>query len=79
MSKNFGHPTSGNGGKIGLKIFYMKRGQTDTQTDTQTDRLFDYYIESAQWADLMKNFNILKATANIVQFHSKFVENVHLA
>ena len=74
MSKNFGHPTSGNGGKIGLKIYYMKRGQTDTQTD----RLFDYYIESAQWADLMKNFNIPKATANIVQFHSKFIENVHL-
>ena len=25
------------GGKMGLKIYYMKRGQTNTHTDTQTD------------------------------------------
>ena len=56
--KIFGHPTLGSGGKIGLKIYYMKRRQTQTQThrhtDTQKHRLFNYQIESAQWADSMK-------------------------
>ena len=33
---NFGHPTLGSGGKIGLKIYHMKRGHTNTLTQTQT-------------------------------------------
>ena len=46
ISKNFGHPTSGSGGKIGLKIYHMKRDkqthrQTHRHTDTQTIRLLD--------------------------------------
>ena len=50
ISKNLGHTTSGSGGKIGLKIYHMKRGQTNRHTH----RLFNYQIESAQWADSMK-------------------------
>ena len=38
ISKNFGHPNSGSGGKIGLKIYYAKRDRhTDTHRDTHTD------------------------------------------
>ena len=52
ISKNFGHSTSGSGGKIGIKIQYIKRGQTHRQTH----RLCSYQIEWAQWADSMKTF-----------------------
>ena len=40
---NFGHPTSGSGGKIGLKIYHMKRDkQINIQTYIQrTSRLYD--------------------------------------
>ena len=34
ISKIFGHPTSGSGGKIGLKIYHAKR---DRQTDIHTN------------------------------------------
>ena len=39
--KIFRHPTLGSGGKIGLKIQYMKRGQTNKEqhTDIATTRL----------------------------------------
>ena len=45
-SKNFGHPTSGSGGKIGLKIYFMKGDkqthiQTRKHTDTRTIWLLD--------------------------------------
>ena len=38
ISKYFGHPTSGSGGKIGLKIYYMKRGHIYTYMDIATTR-----------------------------------------
>ena len=35
ISKHFGHPTSGSGGKKTFK-WYLKSEQTDTRTDTRT-------------------------------------------
>ena len=40
ISKNIGHPTSGNGGKKTVKR-YLKSEQTDTQTDGRTFRLIE--------------------------------------
>ena len=39
ISKNFGHPTLGSGGKIGLKIYHMKRDIR--QTHRRTSRLYE--------------------------------------
>ena len=42
ISKNFGHPTSGSGDKMRLKIYHAKRDrQTDRQIDIWTSRLLD--------------------------------------
>ena len=45
ISKNFGHPTSGSGGKKTCKR-YLQSEQTDVQTHRQTDRRTFQLIES---------------------------------
>ena len=50
ISNNFGHPTLGSWGKIGLKIQYMKKGQN-------IDGHCDYQTNSAQRAELVNIFN----------------------
>ena len=55
ISKNFGHPTSGSGGKIGLEKDYMKRGHhTNIHTNIQTNTHRDSMKASAQRADALK-------------------------
>ena len=53
ISKNFGHPTSGSGGEIGLKIYHMKR---DRQTDKHTD--IATLWKNRPRADSLKTFGV---------------------
>ena len=57
VSKNIGHPTSGNGGKKTFKR-YLRSEQTNTQTDRQTHRQtdghFDLQRASTQRANALK-------------------------
>ena len=64
--QNFGRPTSGSGGKIGLKMYHMKRDikQThkhiDTHTDTRTSQLLDQ-IGPVKWKSMNFNTQYIKA------------------
>ena len=52
ISKNFGYPTSGSGGKKTFK-WYLKSEQTDRQTNIWTNRLIE--ISSAQRAVALRS------------------------
>ena len=62
ISKYFGHPTSGSGGKIGLKIYHMKRDIR--QTDTRTSRLLDRIGPVGRFDE---NFNALQPISCPIQ------------
>ena len=54
ISKFFGHPTLGNGGKIRLNGTKIVNGRTDKQTHRHTDGHFNLYKALAQRADALK-------------------------
>ena len=53
ISKTFGHPNSGSGGKKTFKR-YLKSERTYKKADRHTDGHFDFYKASAQRADALK-------------------------
>ena len=68
ISKNFGHPTSGSGGKKMFKR-YLKSERTDKQTDRHTHGRIFWLIESINPEGLcFKNFHICKVFTEPIYF-----------